>query len=831
MTLGDACFERAEAGPGADLAGSRVCGTVVGPMIPTRYQSKVQGLVQDGRSILLVAPTGLGKTFAVTGDLCNGFHKVVYAVPLRALGAGIRNEIASLERQPAIAPVIHHGDTQESVLFSEEVIVTTYDQVVCGTPGLPLSLPLKAGHAVAGALLMSRLILDEVHLAWSISDQALSILLAIINFRQSLGLQTVVMTATLPSDVAMLISERLGLELVMPGGEEVPDDAGLTLRESNRHVTVRTLEIKGKTSGGARQLDWSPVDRMLLGVGDKRIYFANTVERLQATYRRLVGADLDPRKITVLHNRMPRSWRKEAEEQVRARFGKDAPRTGDWLLLTNQVAEAGLDISAPLVLSDPAPVDTLVQRSGRCARWFRNGKIKGEFVVIRASKQEIDDPRSGLALPYRTRLVEAALATIPADSLSLDAERRWIDAAWGGDLKEPKKSSLRAANKAIEGMTFALNLFDRAAQDRRPGEIASVFREIVSIEVAVDDRDTEEIRAKVGSGQRPQTSSISLGRARMLLGEARGSARVIRYEDGDLDVRGAEHVQLGDVLVVPSTVAFLDRRVGLVYGDGTAGGGESSEWDQRPQRGGFVAQSSGQRQGLRQHCSAVMEGTRRRLTGPGPYRDALVKVLVSLEPDKNSEELADLVAQLASLAAGFHDLGKADVRWQRKAREIDPESSPGLIARTAASGARIGVPHTPPAYHASIRAFELLLGPLGPAEHLAKAIALAAARHHSSLLNPATVQYPHGSYFTPHQDALSFIVAILNLAEAPPVVVSQAIEILAAAQKPPLEDEVPLLLPNDDLFPLYALVGRAILLADREDASGEQREYLGAIPV
>src|SRR5581483_1487364 len=87
----------------------------------------------------------------------------------------------------------------------------------------------------------------------------------------------------------------------------------------------------------------------------------------------------------------------------------------------------------------------------------------GGFGGIRAPKQEIDDARSGLALPYRPELVEASLATNPAGPLSLEAERGWIDAAWSGDLKKPEQSSLRVANKAIEGMPFALNLFDRAA--------------------------------------------------------------------------------------------------------------------------------------------------------------------------------------------------------------------------------------------------------------------------------------------------------------------------------------------------------------------------------
>jgi len=118
----------------------------------TQFQSHVQTKLKNGESLLLVAPTGLGKTLAVTGDVQDKFCKTVYAVPLRALGIGIKKELSCFNQNgKQIIPVIHHGDLQESKLFGEEVIITTYDQVVCAIPGLPLSLPLKAGHAVAGA--------------------------------------------------------------------------------------------------------------------------------------------------------------------------------------------------------------------------------------------------------------------------------------------------------------------------------------------------------------------------------------------------------------------------------------------------------------------------------------------------------------------------------------------------------------------------------------------------------------------------------------------------------------------------------------------------------
>lgn len=244
-------------------------------MLYSKFQTVVQEKLRERKSLMLIAPTGLGKTLAVTGDLENKFCKTVYAVPLRALGIGIKKELSCLKRNgKPIKPVVHHGDIQESKLFGEEVIITTYDQVVCAVPGLPLSLPLKAGHTIAGALLMSRLVLDKTHLAWNISDKALSILLAIIDFRLKLDLQTIVLTATLPKAVATAISERLGLELVIVGEGDLVEDEGLQFRENQRKVTISTLELRNRGRGEEKKLDWQSLDKKLKDTKGKRIYFA-----------------------------------------------------------------------------------------------------------------------------------------------------------------------------------------------------------------------------------------------------------------------------------------------------------------------------------------------------------------------------------------------------------------------------------------------------------------------------------------------------------------------------------------------------------------------------
>jgi CRISPR-associated endonuclease/helicase Cas3 len=799
-------------------------------MNPTKFQSHVQTQVKQGKSILLVAPTGLGKTFAVTGDLQDKFCKTIYAVPLRALGGGIRDAIQKLTRNGHIInPVIHHGDIQESQLFSEEFIVTTYDQVVCGVPGLPLSLPLKAGHAVAGAILMSRLILDEVHLAWGISDQALAILLAIIDFRRKLGLQTVVVTATLPTVIANRISEQLGLELTIVGKDNMVDDEALALREANRQLAISTLALKGK--GETKQLDYSPLDEKLITARGKRIYFANTVERLQQTYDRLVAAGLQAEKITVLHNRMPRSWRTKVEKEVHERFGKGSPDS-DRVLLATQVVEAGMDISAPLVISDPAAVDTLIQRAGRCARWFRKGIARGDFLVLGVPNAQLRE----WALPYREALVGATLKTIPEGQMSWSMEREWVDKAWGIGLdqqgKLPKDTSRKQEEQleqSLSATTFALNLFDRAAQEQKQGEIANVFREILSVEVAVeegncvylDDLAKRDLPALLAEGQHPETSSISLGRAWALLREAEGKAAVIRFDNDHLILHPADYIQLGDILIVPSTIAYLHPVKGLCFGDGASVSDAilSSGWLKKEK----VAppHAPGRRQTLFDHTSKVMDSAYRRLNEPGAYRHTLIAILKSIEPEKDVDQLANLIAEFARVAAGFHDLGKADRRWQVRAHEIDPECPSELIGRTLRPSEQIGIPHTPASYAATIKAAKLLVGDLpSMAEHLIRAIALATARHHSSLLNPATVKH----VFQPHTDTTAFVREVLALVKAPPGVLEKAQDVTTAAKMGLTPDQVPLMLPNDDLFPIYALVGRAILLADREDARGEEIE-------
>ena len=546
----------------------------------------------------------------------------------------------------------------------------------------------------------------------------------------------------------------------------------------------------------------------------------------------------------MLHNRMPREWRAKKEIQVHEFFGESSG-DNDKILLTNQVAEAGLDISAPLVISDPAPVDTLVQRAGRCARWFRNAPTHGEFVVLDivgvARSQQNENAKkaaSSYILPYRADLTEAAFKQLPTDNLSWEVERGWVNAAWGGDAKK----AAQAAERAVLETTFALNLFDRASQEQRPGEIANTFREVLSVEVAVekgssvylDDLGPRDLNAMLEQGQLPDTSSISLKRAYALLRGNKDRAVIIRYskEENQLEIGYADQPQLGDIIILPSSMAYLHQDKGLCFGDvkkadeteGTVE--ESSEWKVNSKVLQNFAGGRKQRQTLSQHTLGVMRRATRRLTEPQSlYRQTMLKVLRKLEPRMDEaaiEKLADLIVQLTRVAIAFHDLGKAHHLWQSRARKIDPDCSPDLIGRTLVTSGKIGLAHTPPGYSAALVASQMLLGANAEKfEPLLRAIALASCRHHSSLFNPAKIK---DYAFEPHAETVEFVAEMLTEIGAPPQIVARAAQIVEASQKLPEQTAVPLMLPTDDLFPIYALVGRAIMLSDREDAAQNDLE-------
>jgi CRISPR-associated endonuclease/helicase Cas3 len=93
--------------------------------------------------------------------------------------------------------------------------------------------------------------------------------------------------------------------------------------------------------------------------------------------------------------------------------------------VATQVIEVGLDISCDCLLTELAPIDALIQRAGRCARWGGEGQIVVYYM---------EEPA-----PYPKELFEKTHQYLPAISgkrLSWGIEKKVVDEVLGDFLKD-----------------------------------------------------------------------------------------------------------------------------------------------------------------------------------------------------------------------------------------------------------------------------------------------------------------------------------------------------------------------------------------------------------
>jgi len=333
------------------------------------FQKIVKTTLTEEKSTIVVAPTGLGKTLAaILPFVENSSNKVgtriIYSLPIRALTKGVYEEFEKFK----IEAVIHHGEEPESNIFSERAIITTVDRYFTAFAGAPLSWSSATSHAAAGAALANYTVFDEIHLLNP--KNGLQLLFAVLKLRGRWNLPTTVMSATLPNSVINFLETKCGLVKIEASEKDIKD------RDSWRNVSLKLhgaeLDVEGLAGFVKGHLD---------NYG-KVIVFVNTVERAISLYTRLKEDSSLRDKILLAHSRFTKEHRKRIEEEIHLKFGRNSNFEG--ILITTQVAEAGLNISAPVVITELAPMDSLIQRAGRCARFKENsGKVKGEVIVVK----------------------------------------------------------------------------------------------------------------------------------------------------------------------------------------------------------------------------------------------------------------------------------------------------------------------------------------------------------------------------------------------------------------------------------------------------------------
>ena len=263
-------------------------------------------------------------------------------------------------------------------------------------------------------------IVDEVHAY----DLYLSTLLErLLEWLGALGTSVVLLSATLPGDrrnrLLAAFQKGLGQEPAPAPQAEYPRVTYATAGESGAHhvraAATRTLRLEW-TAGGLPDRADAPYPlgerlRRALADGGCAAVICNTVRRAQAVYRALApyfpgSADDGLPELDLFHARYLFGERDAREKRALFRFGKsgDVVELGDGtsqvvrrpnraVLVATQVIEQSLDLDFDLMVTDHAPADLVLQRSGRLWRHERSWRpaCMGGVPTLWICDAEVED--------------------------------------------------------------------------------------------------------------------------------------------------------------------------------------------------------------------------------------------------------------------------------------------------------------------------------------------------------------------------------------------------------------------------------------------------------
>jgi len=434
---------------------------------------------------VLDVPTGSGKTHAV---LVAWLHqrlvrraaprRLVYALPMRTLveqtatvAGGLRSQLGLSEDELPIH-VLMGGESPADWREGPE-----RDQILIGTIDMLLSRALNRGYGesrfqwpVAFGLLNSdcRWVFDEVQLMGP--ARATSAQLA--GLRRKLGVvascETMWASATIDRDALITVDRpQLGDVLTLSAA----DRSGVLAERLEAAKPVERLDLKDVPDKGmAQELAAAIMERH--GRDTLSIVVVNRVQHAQEVFRRLgraqKGSDEAP-ELVLLHSRFRPPDRAARIGAALAPVTRGPGR----IVISTQVIEAGVDVSARLLVTETAPFSSIVQRLGRCNRTGR----EPDPHVLWVDRGELDAKRAAPYDPEELLRATTALGTLEGESASPDRLGRMrVEEAIPQDavLRRRDLLDLFDTGPDLSGMDVDVSRFIRPDDER---SVSVFFRE------------------------------------------------------------------------------------------------------------------------------------------------------------------------------------------------------------------------------------------------------------------------------------------------------------------------------------------------------------------
>ena len=339
------------------------------------------------------------------------------------------------------------------------------DDFVVGTVDQFLLASLKQKHLMLRHLGLSKkvVIIDEVHAYDAYMNEYLEESLI---WMAAYGVPVVLLSATLPADRRknLIKSYMQGLgfgwkECDKSNADfETNDYPLITYSDKNRikqksaandaadnkSVSVKKIADDALHEGIVNELNY------LLNNGGVAGIIVNTVRRAREIYNACVNVFGDD-EVTLVHSQFIATDRVLKERQIRAMVGKNADRPDRAVIIGTQVLEQSLDIDFDVLVTDPAPMDLLLQRAGRLHRHRikRPAAFKDPILYVLETGERYEFDKGSESIYGRCLLMRTQYFLPDVISMPLDISRlvQMVYDAAPLDLREDLKDTYNSASK------------------------------------------------------------------------------------------------------------------------------------------------------------------------------------------------------------------------------------------------------------------------------------------------------------------------------------------------------------------------------------------------
>jgi len=390
--------------------------------------------------VLIRLPCGYGKTligeapFIAQSITENWLTRgACYVLPTKALTNHhrdtIQQHIKSLNATSSV--LAFHGEEHATNLFYADFAISTFDTFTCA-----YARSSRTGHHLefpAGTIVTSYVVFDEAHMLQDEFAYSHNIMNKMLRVLSASGVPTIVMTATMPKPIEEVVFDGIPPKCIPNFQQDV------TLKEKYRGEIEKVLLFEKTPQQIIHEGDF--IKKCL---GKRVLIICNTVSTAQSVYEELQRKIKEQHLhalVLLLHSRLTKAERLKREMLSRCLMSRKkcticgkgeikplslpiyfisstseigyelfcencaseetrSRRVDSVFVVATQVVEAGLDITSDLLITECAPLDSLVQRIGRCARFLDE---KGEIILAYH-----DEAWS----PYPKKLAENAWKTI-----------------------------------------------------------------------------------------------------------------------------------------------------------------------------------------------------------------------------------------------------------------------------------------------------------------------------------------------------------------------------------------------------------------------------------